>query len=236
MALVDAVLTDRMAQFTDTTGITVSDEVSKDVKANYKAFELSPDKLKTLSKREIARHTAESVAWYWGTRQDQADVVLVDFNLQVKVEKEKNSFKAKGYNSSSSPLQRLFAKTAPHAAPEGSHGADTDWWAAMQSVIQAAADASAGRVACLFFTDGPNSLGFYGHLEQGRDDTQYLLDQEKLATELKIQWDNAGLGYESQPSILQLIALPGAEGQGLDLIPQKVIQAKLDEWQTHFVK
>jgi len=91
-------------------------------------------------------------------------------------------------------------------------------------------------VACLFFTDGPNSLGFYGHLEQGRDDTQYLLDQEKLATELKIQWDNAGLGYESQPSILQLIALPGAESQGLDLIPQKVTQAKLDEWQTHFVK
>lgn len=236
MALVDAVLTDRMPQFTDTTGITVSDEVSKDIKANYKAFELSPDKLKTLSKREISRHTAESVAWYWGTRQDQADVVLVDFNLEVQVEKEKNSFKAKGYNSSSSPLQRLFAKTAPHAAPEGSHGADTDWWAAMQAVIQAAADASAGRVACLFFTDGPNSLGFYGHLEQGRDDTQYLLDQEKLATELKIQWDNAGLGYESQPSILQLIALPGAESQGLDLIPQKVTQAKLDEWQTHFVK
>ncbi|MCA8945363.1 MAG: hypothetical protein KDB29_03985, partial [Planctomycetes bacterium] len=173
--------------------------------------------------------------WYWGTRQDSADVTVIDFNIEAQVEKEKNSFKTKGYNSSSSPLQRLFAKTAPNHAPGGSNGADTDWWLGFQNLVNSAADASSGRVACIFFTDGPNSLGFYGHLEQGRDDTQYALDQEKLADGLKIEWENAGLGYESQPSILQIIALPGAEGQGLDNIPQKIPQARLDEWATHFL-
>ena len=236
LAMVDAVLTGRVDEFTETAGVKVGDELQGDIKKSYKQFELSGEKLATLSKREVARHTAESVVWYWGTRQDQANVVVVDYNLDVKVEKEKNAFGTKGFNSSSSPIARLFAKTAPHKAPEGSNGADTDWWGALQGVLQSANDISAGRIACLFFTDGPNSMGFYGHLESGRDDTQYMLDQEKLAIDLKIQWDNAGLGYDTQPSILQLFSLPGAEGQGLDYIPQKLPQAKLDEWTTHFLK
>ncbi|MCB9893047.1 MAG: hypothetical protein H6839_01200 [Planctomycetes bacterium] len=236
LAMVDAVLTGRVDEFTETAGVKVGDELQGDIKKSYKQFELSGEKLATLSKREVARHTAESVVWYWGTRQDQANVVVVDYNLNAKVEKEKNAFGPKGYNSSSSPIARLFAKTAPHKAPEGSNGADTDWWGAFQGVLQSANDISAGRIACLFFTDGPNSMGFYGHLESGRDDTQYMLDQEKLAIDLKIQWDNAGLGYDTQPSILQLFSLPGAEGQGLDYIPQKLPQAKLDEWTTHFLK
>ena len=235
LTMVDSVLTDRVDEFVEAAGIKVGDEVQKNIKTSYKQFDLSANKLKKSSKRDIALHTAESIAWYWGTRQDSADVTVIDFNIEAQVEKEKNSFKTKGYNSSSSPLQRLFAKTAPNNAPGGSNGADTDWWLGFQNLVNSAADASSGRVACIFFTDGPNSLGFYGHLEQGRDDTQYALDQEKLADGLKIEWENAGLGYESQPSILQIIALPGAEGQGLDNIPQKIPQARLDEWATHFL-
>ena len=236
LAMVDAVLTDRVDDFIAAAGIKVGPEIQASIIKSYSQFDLTGSKLQEMSKRDIARHTAESIAWYWGTRQDQADVALVDFSIEVQVEKEKNSFKTSGYNSSSSPLSRLFAKTAANHAPPGSDGADTDWWAGLQNLVSSAGAAGSGRVACMFFTDDPNSLGFYGHLEAGRDDTQYALDQQKLAESLKIEWDNAGLGYESQPSVLQLIALPGAEAQGLDNIPQKVPQARLDEWATHFLK
>ena len=235
LTMVDSVLTGRIDEFIATAGINVGQQIQDDILASYKKFDLSANKLRTMAKRDIARHTAESVAWYWGTRQDSAEVVIVDFNLDVQTEQENGKFTGSGFNSSSSPLSKLFAKTAGHSAPEGSHGADTDWWGAFQSLVNSAGEKGTGRTACMFFTDGANSLGFYGHLESGRDETQYFLDQEKLAEALKLEWDNAGLGYDSETSVLQLFALPGAEGQGLDFITQKVTQAKLDDWSTHFV-
>lgn len=235
LTMVDSVLTGRIDEFIATAGINVGQQIQDDITASYAKFDLSASKLQAMAKRDIARHTAESVAWYWGTRQDSAEVVIVDFNLDVKVEKENGRFAGSGFNSSSSPLSKLFAKTSAHSAPEGSHGADTDWWGAFQSLVNNAGEKGTGKTACMFFTDGANSLGFYGHLESGRDDTQYMLDQEKLADALKLEWDNAGLGYDSENSVLQLFALPGAEGQGLDFITQKITQAKLDDWSTHFV-
>jgi hypothetical protein len=232
--MVDAVLTDRVQQFVDTAGIKVGQEIQDDIKKGYEDFELTGTALAAMPKREIARHTAESVAWYWGTRQDESDVVLVDYNSLVVIEKEKSGSKAKGYNSSSSPLINLFGKTNGNASPPGSNGADTDWWLGFQSLVAAAQEKGATRVACMFFTDGPNSLGFYGHMEDGRNDTNYFADQAKLAEALKIEWEAAGISSET--SVLQLFAMPGAQGQGLDFIPQKVAQAKLDEWATHFVK
>jgi hypothetical protein len=71
-------------------------------------------------------------------------------------------------------------------------------------------------------------------MEDGRNDTNYYADQEKLAEALKLEWEAAGISTES--STLQLFAMPGGQGQGLDFIPQKVSIAKLDEWATHFVK
>lgn len=236
LTMVDSVLTGRIDEFIATAGINVGEQIQKDIRASYEKFDLTAARLRAMAKRDIARHTAESVAWYWGTRQDSAEVVIVDFNLDVKVEKENGRFAGSGFNSSSSPLAKLFSKTASHSAPEGSHGADTDWWGAFQSLVNNAGEKGTGKTACMFFTDGANSLGFYGHLESGRDDTQYMLDQEKLADALKLEWDNAGLGYDSENSVLQLFALPGAEGQGLDFITQKITQAKLDDWSTHFVK
>lgn len=236
LTMVDSVLTGRVDEFIATAGIKVGQQIQDDITASYAKFDLSASKLRTMAKRDIARHTAESVAWYWGTRQDSAEVVIVDFNLDVQVEQENGKFTGSGFNSSASPLAKLFSKTASHGAPEGSHGADTDWWGAFQSLVNNAGEKGTGKTACMFFTDGANSLGFYGHLESGRDDTQYFLDQEKLADALKLEWDNAGLGYDSEDSALQLFALPGAEGQGLDFITQKITQAKLDDWSTHFVK
>lgn len=233
LAMVDAVLTDRVQQFVETAGIKVGQEIQDDIKESYAQFELTGAALTVMPKRDIARHTAESVAWYWGTRQDQSDVVLVDYNMQVKVEKEKSGSQAKGFNSSSSPLIKLFGKTQSNAAPAGSHGADTDWWQAFQSLIANAQEKGAKRVACMFFTDGANSLGFYGHLEDGRNDDNYFADQQKLAEALKLEWEAAGITSEST---LQLFAMPGAQGQGLDYIPQKLAVAKLDDWATHFVK
>jgi hypothetical protein len=214
-------------------GIKVGQEIQDDIKESYAQFELTGAALTVMPKRDIARHTAESVAWYWGTRQDQSDVVLVDYNMQVKVEKEKSGSSAKGFNSSSSPLIKLFGKTQSNAAPAGSHGADTDWWQALQSVVANAQEKGAKRVACMFFTDGANSLGFYGHLEDGRNDDNYFADQQKLAEALKLEWEAAGITSEST---LQIFALPGAQGQGLDYIPQKLTAAQLDDWATHFVK
>ncbi|MBZ0136072.1 MAG: hypothetical protein K8I27_06845 [Planctomycetes bacterium] len=235
LTMVDSVLTGRVDEFIATAGINVGEQIQTDISRSYKKFDLSAGKLKSMAKRDIARHTAESVAWYWGTRQDASEVVVVDFNLDALTEKDTSAFKSSGFNSSASPLSKLFAKTAGHAPPGGSHGADTDWWGAFQSLVNSAGEKGTGKTACMFFTDGANSLGFYGHLESGRDDTQYMLDQEKLADALKLEWDNAGLGYDNEDSVLQLFVLPGAEGQGLDFIPQKITQAKLDDWTTHFV-
>jgi hypothetical protein len=233
LAMVDAVLTDRVQQFIDTAGIKVGQEIQDDILENYGKFEITGEALAAMAKRDIARHTAESAAWYWGTRQDESDVVLVDYNMQVVVENELSGSTTKGFNSSSSPLIKLFGKTQGNAAPAGSNGADTDWWLGFQSLVAAAHEKGAQRVACMFFTDGPNSLGFYGHMEDGRNDTNYYADQQKLAEALKLEWEAAGITSES---VLQLFALPGGEGQGLDFIPQKVAVAKLDEWATHFMK
>lgn len=234
LSLVDAVVTDRLEEFVAATGIGVNEDIQKQIKNGYRNFDLTAENLKIVPKRDIARHTAESVAWYWGTRQDSADVTVVDFNIEVQTERENNAFNTRRFNSVTSPLARLFKKTEVNAAPFGSDGADCDWWAGLQGVVNAGMDAGAGRVACMFFTDGPNSLGFYGHVEGGRDEFNYMQDQKKLAEALKIEWDNAGLGNQAQPSILQIFALPGAEGQGLDYIPQQVPQARLDEWASHF--
>ncbi|MCA8912428.1 MAG: hypothetical protein KDB82_12040, partial [Planctomycetes bacterium] len=104
LTMVDAVLTDRVDDFIETSGINVGEELQKSIKKSYSEFDLTGSKLQGMAKREIARHTAESIAWYWGTRQDRADVVVVDYSIEVQVEKEKNSFRTSGYNSSSSPI------------------------------------------------------------------------------------------------------------------------------------
>jgi len=239
LTMVDAVLTDRVQQFIDTAGIKVSVEIQDDIKAGYAKFELSGAALTPMAKRDIARHTAESVAWYWTMRQDQSTVKICDFHTGVQEEKEVSSAKANDFNTNASPLVKLFAKTQGNAAPVGSHGADTDWWIGFKSLKNAAGSGTPrgadSRVACIFFTDGPNSMGEYGHMEDGRNDDNYFKDQEKLAAAFAEEWKNAALDRDDRAK-LQIFALPGAEGQGLDLITQKLTQAKLDEWTTHFLK
>jgi hypothetical protein len=192
-----------------------------------------------MSKLTIARHTAESIAWFWTVRQDRAHVKFTAFYYSpgIREEEEKGGASTSGQNSSTSPLLRLFAKCADCKSPEGSTGADTDWWLGYGSLKTNAGSGlnANARVACMYFTDGPCSMGMYGHLEQGRNDEAYFKDQANAAASFAEDWKAAGLDKEGRAQ-LQIFALPGAEGQGLDLVTQKVPQAKLDEWSTHFVK
>lgn len=237
MALVEAVITDKVEAFTTASGITVGAEVQKDIRKNWDQSDLHGTNLEQHKKRDLARITAESVAWYWGTRQDKSNVTVVDFHTDTQSEAVKSAFLAKGQRSISSPIATLFGSLArSHKVPLGMAGADTDWWAALQAVVSKANDASAGRVACMFFTDGPNSAGFYGHLEAGRKDELYVRDQKNLAQAFAELWSAAGLGNAQQPSGIQIFALPGAENQSLEEIPAQCPQARLDTWWPRFKK
>lgn len=234
MAMVEAVLTDKTADFVEATGVKVPDQIVSDVKDNYKRFDLQPARLKVLPRRELSLHTAESITWFWGTRQDRAKVVVVDFNTKVQTEKEESAFKADGFKSSASPIQKLFAKTKANAAPFGADGTDCDWWQGLTGITETARGESGTRVACLFFTDGLNSSGAYGHAAAGVSMENYLRDQEAMADAYFLMWQEASL--DNANSVLQLVALPGAENKGLQFVRQKVTQAKLDTWSERFRK
>jgi hypothetical protein len=55
-----------------------------------------------------------------------------------------------------------------------------------------------------------------------------------MAEDYALEWMKARLN-ESK-AVLQLVALPGAENQGLDYLPQKVAEAKVDVWAQRFRK
>jgi hypothetical protein len=90
-------------------------------------------------------------------------------------------------------------------------------------------------VACLFFTDGPNSIGTYGNWP-GEVTPDYLTRQTNLAEDFAYAWELAGLGHVENPSVLQCFALPGAEGLGLDAMAEYCPEARVDNWYPRFRK
>lgn len=237
MTLVDAVLTGRSEAFVAASGIKVGPEVEKDIRTNWDRSDLQGRFIDRYPKRELARITAESIAWYWGTRQEQANVTVVDFNTAAHTGTISAPFSVKGQVSVRTPIQTLFRDLErKHRTPNGLAGADTDWWQALQQALEAAGAGGSNRVACMFFTDGPNSAGFYGHLETGRNDELYMRDQKTMARSFAEAWINAGLGEQGTTSVMQLVALPGAEAQGLEEITAACPQAKLDAWWPRFKK
>ena len=234
ISLVEAVITNRVDDFTASTGISVGEELQQQIKTGYDDFYLTTEKLKAEPRRQLCLYTAESVAWYWGVRQDKANVLLIDFNTDTKLEKENNAWGGSGIKSSASPLVRLFSKAAAHQSPIGSDGADTDWWLGLSAITQNGGDVANKRAAILFFTDGPCSAGEFGQVETARDDVRYAIDMSRLAERFGEAWNNAGLNKES--SALQIFALPHAEKQGLDELLKVAPQARLDEWAVRFKK
>lgn len=221
-ALIEAVLTDRLSEFREVTSIQVSELIAADIRREYEGFKLTAPALQDMTRRELAMHYAESIAWHWGTRRPTAEVVVIDFNTGVATARETARWSTDGMNTRQGPLQPAFNKTDESAASFGADGTDCDWWIALSAVAQAASDK---RAACLFITDGPNSSGAYGHAEAGRSLPNYMREQAAMAEALKREWPG-GQGT------LQLIALPGAENEGLELIPQQLDRAQLEEWAT----
>lgn len=237
MALVEAVITNKTEAFVAASGIKVGPEVEKDIRTGWERSDLQGKYLEKFRKRDLARLCAESIAWYWGTRQDQANVTVVDFHTTAQSGSKQAAFRTKGQQSAGSPIQDLFRDLElKNKAPTGMTGADTDWWQALQKVLAGAGEGGSTRVACMFFTDGPNSAGFFGHLEAGRNDELYMRDQKTMAQAFAEAWNNAGLGTEGTTSVMQFVALPGAEAQGLEEVTVTCPQAKLDAWWPRFKK
>lgn len=237
MTLVDAVLTGRTEAFVAASGIKIGPEVEKDIRTNWERSDLQGRVLEHYRRRELARITAESILWYWATRQTEADVTVADFHVAVQTRSLKAAFRTKGQVSQRTPVQDLFRELEQrHRAPAGLSGADTDWWQALQTVVAQAAGSDGKRVACLLFTDGPNSTGFYGHLEAGRNDEIYMRDQRNMARAFAELWNASGLGGDGATSVMQLVALPGAEAQGLEELTVACPQARLDAWWPRFRK
>ncbi|NUO17017.1 MAG: hypothetical protein HUU03_11320, partial [Planctomycetaceae bacterium] len=147
-----------------------------------------------------------------------------------------NQFRGDGIKSSSSPLARLFAKTASRQSPVGSDGADTDWWLGLSGITENGGDVLGKRAAIMFFTDGACSAGEFGQVETARDDVRYQMDMARLAERFGEYWRGAALDAAGRESVLQLFCLPGAQGQGLDELLKTVPQARLDDWTTRFKK
>lgn len=236
ISLVESVITDRLDDFVASTGIKVGKELQKQINAGWEQFYLTTELLKSEPRRALCQYAAESVAWYWGVRQDRAGVVFIDFNTGRAIEKENNQFRGDGIKSSSSPLARLFAKTASRRSPVGSDGADTDWWLGLSGITENGGDVLGKRAAVMFFTDGACSAGEFGQVETARDDVRYQLDMARLAERFGEHWRGAALDAAGRESVLQLFCLPGAQGQGLDELLKTVPQARLDDWTTRFKK
>jgi hypothetical protein len=230
MSTVEAVLTGRVKDFSEATGISVGGALQSDIRADYEKFELSAEKLKEATRRELCLRAAESIAWYWGV-QGARRVVVVDFNSKAQPENEAGAWRIRDLNSVDTPLQRLFDKTGGNASPFGADGTDCDWWLGLTGTTQQAAAAKSTRPAILFFTDGPNSAGAYGHPVSGRSDENYRKQQVSMAEDFALEWQKASLN--GTKSLLQLIALPGAQNEGLENIPQKV-EARIDVWSERF--
>lgn len=235
MVLVESVLLGTEEEFVKVTGIGLGDELVATIKQGYKNTLLSPLYLSRCSKRELVMYTAESVAWYWGTRQDESRVVLITFHAETYAEVV-DSRKVRFTDHNSSPLSYLFNNARKHVLkPSKNITADTDWWLALQEVINFSSDRKFGRVACLFFTDGPNSIGTFGTWP-GEVTPDYLARQTNLAEEFAYAWELAGLGHVENPSVLQCFALPGAEGLGLDAMAEHCPEARVDNWYPRFRK
>jgi hypothetical protein len=232
LTMVEAVLTGRVKDFSEATGVRVDEKLQSELQRNYEKFEWPGDELKPLAKRELCRLAADSMAWYWGTRQSNPRVVVIDFNTKAKVEIQTASLDED--RSGKTLLARMFEKTAANASPAGADGIDCDWWLGLTGVTKHVQDNGATAPACIFFTDGPNSSGAYGHPESGRSEENYLKQQASMAEDYALEWVKARLN-ESK-AVLQLVALPGAENQGLDYLPQKVAEAKVDLWAQRFRK
>lgn len=234
MSLVEAVLTDKLAEFIEATGVKVGDKIVGDIKQGYKDFDLKPANLKSMRKRDLCRHTAESITWYWGTRQDRAKVVVVDYNINAKSETDESAFQSQGFKSSASPIAKLFSKTASNTPPGGSDGTDCDWWIGLTGITNAASGEKSNRVACLFFTDSMNCAGAYGHPASNLGTETYERDQQSMADAFVLKWREAYL--DNTTSVLQMITLPGGENKGLQHVREKVTEAKLDNWAERFRK
>ena len=181
MSLVDAVILDKIDDFTAATGIKIGKSIQKDINKGWKGFGLSAKFLSKQSKRDLGRYTAESIAWYWGVRQDRAKVTVIDFNMDAEVVSDSVKFKEGKPKKISSPLAVLFKKTKPHQAAKYSDGADCNWWSALQNVLKIGNKNGSKKFAFIMLTDGPNSFGTYGHTEGGRDQEVYLRDQKNMA-------------------------------------------------------
>ncbi|MDC1141546.1 hypothetical protein OAU50_00510 [Planctomycetota bacterium] len=229
MSLVEAVILDKLADFTEATGVKVGDKIKADIKKGWGGFTLKAKVLMKAKKRQIARYTAESIAWYWGVRQDKSRVTVVDFNSKVMTASDSVSF-----NKSKDPMAQLFKKTESNKSAQYSDGSDCDWWAALQGIVNVGAEAGSKTFAFIMLTDGPNSFGQFGHTEGGKDPEVYLRDQQNMAKLFSEEWANANLGASNRPSVLQIIGMPGAEGEGLDELPKACPQARLDEWIPRF--
>lgn len=222
-ALIEAVLTERLSEFREVTTIQISELVAAEIRREYEGFKLTASALQSMTRRELAMHYAESIAWHWGTRRATVEVVVIDFNTSVATARETARWSTEGMNTRQGPLQPAFNETKDNAATFGADGTDCDWWMAL-SALAAATDGK--RAACLLFTDGPNSSGVYGYAEAGRSLTNYMREQAAMAEALARQWP--------AKSTLQLVALPGAESEGLELLPRQLDSAQLEEWATAF--
>ncbi|MCF6228258.1 MAG: hypothetical protein L3J82_06285 [Planctomycetes bacterium] len=236
MSLVDAVILDKIDDFTAATGIKIGKSIQKDINKGWNGFGLSASFLSGQSKRDIGRYTAESIAWYWGVRQDKAKVTVIDFNMNAQVVSDSVKFKEGKPKKISSPLAELFKKTKANQAAKYTDGADCNWWAALQNVLKIGNENGSKKFAFIMLTDGPNSFGTYGHTEGGKDPEVYLRDQKNMAKRFAEEWLNANLNASNRPSVLQIVAMPGAEGEGLDELPKACPQARLDEWVPRFDK
>lgn len=236
MSLVDAVILNKVKDFTEATGIKISKGIKKDINKGWKGFVLNESFLKKRPKRDIAMYTAESIAWYWGVRQGKSKVTVIDFNTDKMVRSDNIKFERNEPNKLKSPMQKLFDETESHKAPAYTDGADCNWHAALEAIINVGNEAGSKKFAFIMLTDGPSSFGLYSHTEGGRDSDVYLLDQSKMAKWFAEEWLNARLDESGRLSILQIVALPGAENEGLNEIPKACPQARLDEWVPRFVK
>jgi hypothetical protein len=222
LALIDAALTDRVEEFSEVTGISLGQAILHDIRQGYDSFGLTPSLLRRLPKRDIAMHAAESLAW--NLSSEEIEVVVIDFNTRVRVEREARRWSISGFDTRQSPVTRLFNRTYANRAPLGADGSDCDWWLGLSAILE---HAHSRPAACLFFTDGPNTAGAYGHARSTREPESYRRQQQNMADDFALRWPETG-------SSLLLVALPGAEGEGLELLPHKANHVALDEWAERF--
>lgn len=108
--------------------------------------------MKAEPRRQLCLYTAESVAWYWGVRQDRANVLMIDFNIDAEARiRQNNAWGRQRHQEFLKPAREAICQRPRRTNRRSAPTARTPTgWCGLSAVTENSSDVSGKRAAILF--------------------------------------------------------------------------------------